>query len=63
MADILKKNNTLQTLDIPYNKISNEGGKAATEMLKANTTLRTLTMSYNKIGATCMMLVRYDLTT
>jgi len=50
VAEMMKVNTTVRTLDIGGNKIGDEGGKAMAEMLKLNTTLHTLYITYNNIG-------------
>ena len=51
LAEMLKKNTILNTLNIEYNRFGAEGVKAMAEMLMTNKTLNTLHISYNNIGA------------
>jgi hypothetical protein len=50
VAEALKVNSTLQTIDLDYNGIGDEGAKAAAEAIKVNSTLQTIYLDYNGIG-------------
>ena len=51
IADAVKYNFTLQTIDLGSNEIGAEGAKALAEALRENTTaLRKLNIAYNNIG-------------
>ena len=45
LADVLKSNITLETLDLSNNPIGIEGAKALAAMLKTNTTIKELKLS------------------
>jgi len=50
LAEALKTNTTITTLDLSYNDIGHEGAKALAEALKNNTTITTLDLVGNPIG-------------
>ncbi|KAF9176758.1 hypothetical protein BGZ50_009716 [Haplosporangium sp. Z 11] len=50
LADALKTNSTLTTLDLRNNSIGDNGAQALSEALKINSTLTTLDLSANSIG-------------
>ena len=50
IAKALEKNNTLTTLNLPQNNISNIGATALAKALKINNTLTTLNLQQNDIG-------------
>ncbi|KAF9551518.1 hypothetical protein EC957_008187 [Mortierella hygrophila] len=50
LAEVLKTNSTLTTLNLKYNSIGSDGAKAMAEVLKTNSTLTTLDLSNNSIG-------------
>ena len=49
-AEVLKQNNTLQSLTMHCDKMGDEAGIALAESLKHNTTLQSLTMHSYKMG-------------
>ncbi|KAF9280109.1 hypothetical protein BGZ68_007479 [Mortierella alpina] len=50
IAEVLKTNSTLTSLDLRANSIGDNGAKALAEALKTNSTLTTLNLRYNSIG-------------
>ncbi|CAF1118922.1 unnamed protein product [Adineta steineri] len=50
LADALKNNTTLITLNLNYNKIGDKGAQYLADSLRNNTTFTTLTLSYNQLG-------------
>ena len=49
LAEALKRNSTLHTLDRRRNDIGAEGAKEIAEVLQSNTTLHTIDLQHNKI--------------
>ncbi|CAO3568867.1 unnamed protein product [Mortierella alpina] len=50
LADMLKTNSTLATLNLDSNTVGDDGAKVLAEALKTNSTLTTLNLPYNSIG-------------
>jgi Ran GTPase-activating protein (RanGAP) involved in mRNA processing and transport len=50
IVEALKTNTTLTSLNLGFNSIGNEGGKAIGESLKMNRTLTELNLGDNEIG-------------
>ncbi|KAF9112498.1 hypothetical protein BGX30_007266, partial [Mortierella sp. GBA39] len=51
LAEALKTNSTLTTMDLQYNSIGLDGAKALAEALRTNSTLTTLKLYGNSIGS------------
>ena len=51
IADALKVNHTLETLELSANNIGDDGAKMIADALKVNLSLKTLRLSRNRIGA------------
>ena len=50
MSEALEVNSTLQSLNLSWNSIGDEGAKALSEALKVNSTLQLLNLDGNNIG-------------
>ncbi|KAF9083380.1 hypothetical protein BGX29_003197, partial [Mortierella sp. GBA35] len=51
LAEALKTNSTLTTLDLQYSKIGSHEAQIMAEALKTNSTLTTLDLTHNKVGS------------
>lgn len=50
LCDALKVNTALQTLDVSYNELGDDGVRALSDALKVNTALQSLDVSGNQFG-------------
>eukprot|EP00667_Euglena_gracilis_P030533 EG_transcript_42343 len=50
VAEALRHNATLHTVNLSWNKMGPEGAKAVAEALRHNATLHTVNLSWNKMG-------------
>ncbi|CAE7854050.1 Nod1, partial [Symbiodinium microadriaticum] len=50
IAEAFKSNSTLTSIQLAYNRIGNEGGKAICEALKTNSTLTSMNVEGNDIS-------------
>jgi hypothetical protein len=49
LADALKVNSTITSIDLSYNNVGDDGAKALADVLKVNSTTTSIDLSYNNV--------------